>query len=286
MFSGGNLHHCIHDFVAERLAKEGGISDENDVLSDEVNKGTSSVSHKHAASAISMEAELETSYAPSTERENEEARHPVFAPKYAKAISGASSEHSFADAYSTAAAEWGGQITFDKPVSGEAAMTSGALPAFPPGKVAPNLSAQLPSMALPGPENNTAISAQIPPTFLEHESKAATLPAQMEKEAESSNVDKKKRPNIVIHHHGRVGDPRMNLAVQTKLGSPDMTLIAALRAGGFVFPDLNEAGTKSNIKGMKVSACQDLDGVSLYQRRNQLLRRVRIAKKKAKDKAK
>lgn len=74
-------------------------------------------------------------------------------------------------------------------------------------------------------------------------------------------------------HPGRVGDPRMNLAVQAKMADPDLSLVAALIAGGFVF------GPELNAPGVKVSTVKDVDGVTVYQRRNQLLRRMRLAKK-------
>lgn len=71
--------------------------------------------------------------------------------------------------------------------------------------------------------------------------------------------------------HGRRGDPRMNRAVQAKVTNPDMSLLAALIAGGFVFTDLNASG-------VSMSMVEDKDGVTVYQRRNQLLRRLRYIK--------
>ncbi len=74
-------------------------------------------------------------------------------------------------------------------------------------------------------------------------------------------------------HPGRPGDPRMNAAVQAKLEDPDLPLLEALAAGGFVFEDINKAGVKS-------SEAKDKDGVTVYQRRNQLLRRLRKERKR------
>lgn len=71
-----------------------------------------------------------------------------------------------------------------------------------------------------------------------------------------------------LDHHGRQGDPRMNAALQAKLKDPDLPLLEALAAGGFVFEDVSETGVKS-------CEAKDKDGVTLYQRRNQLLRRLR-----------
>lgn len=79
-------------------------------------------------------------------------------------------------------------------------------------------------------------------------------------------------------HPGRLGDPRMNMAVAAKLNDPDLPLLDALLAGGFVFPDLH-------VPRVKVSTVKDTDNVTVYQRRNQLLRRLRVAKAKDKKKA-
>ena len=73
---------------------------------------------------------------------------------------------------------------------------------------------------------------------------------------------------------GRPGDPRMNAAVQAKLEDPDLPLLEALAAGGFVFEDINKPGVKS-------SEVRDKDGVTVYQRRNQLLRRLRKERKRS-----
>jgi len=77
-------------------------------------------------------------------------------------------------------------------------------------------------------------------------------------------------------NHGRKGDPRMNRAVQAKVDNLQLTLVEALEAGGFVFPNFN-------MPGVLVSAVKDTDNVTLYQRRNQLLRRLRYIKAKSSD---
>ena len=64
----------------------------------------------------------------------------------------------------------------------------------------------------------------------------------------------------------------MNLAVQTKLDNPELPLLTCLTRGGFVF---------NNLAVTNVSSVKDIDGVTLYQRRNQLMRRLRSAKQKA-----
>lgn len=63
--------------------------------------------------------------------------------------------------------------------------------------------------------------------------------------------------------HSR-GDSRMNRAVAAKLRDPKLTLMEALKLGGFEYSE---------------DSAYDEDGVSLSQRKNQLSRRVRLKKK-------
>ena len=84
-----------------------------------------------------------------------------------------------------------------------------------------------------------------------------------------------KTSSAVQGSRGRCGDPRMNRAVQAKIDNPHMPLMTALLRGGFVFPALDEPG-------VKLSAVKDTDNVTVYQRRNQLLRRLRLEKGKNK----
>jgi len=67
---------------------------------------------------------------------------------------------------------------------------------------------------------------------------------------------------------GRGGDERMNLAFQLKKQNPDMSLLDALEAGGFIFPNLHA-------DGVKTSQVKDTDDILLSQRKNQLNRRLR-----------
>jgi len=67
---------------------------------------------------------------------------------------------------------------------------------------------------------------------------------------------------------GRGGDERMNLAFQLKKQNPDMSLLDALLAGGFIFPNLH-------VPGVKMSEVKDTDDILLSQRKNQLNRRLR-----------
>lgn len=80
-----------------------------------------------------------------------------------------------------------------------------------------------------------------------------------------------KKKLITTHiKFGRKGDPRMNKAVVTRLDNPKISLVDALLIGGFSFP-----------KGINRSDrhVYDSDDVSLIQRKNQLLRRLRILRK-------
>lgn len=74
---------------------------------------------------------------------------------------------------------------------------------------------------------------------------------------------------------GRRGDPRMHKAVAERLANPSMSLLEALIAGGFKFPDL-ENGTSSKSD----RHTYDTDNILLCQRKNQLSRRLRLARKR------
>ena len=70
---------------------------------------------------------------------------------------------------------------------------------------------------------------------------------------------------------GRKGDPRMHRAVAERLNNPELTLLEALRLGGFDFP--SDGGHDATL--------EDADGVTLGQRKNQLSRRLRLARQNA-----
>lgn len=70
----------------------------------------------------------------------------------------------------------------------------------------------------------------------------------------------------------------MHRAVEVKLGDGETSLVEALQEGGFEFQGLSE-------KGRPHHEVFDQDGVSLMQRKNQLLRRIRVEKKKRKGEA-
>lgn len=79
-----------------------------------------------------------------------------------------------------------------------------------------------------------------------------------------------KESGNAISKLGRKGDPRMHRAVAARLASPDLPLLDALRQGGFEFPPAS---------GEQDSTLVDSDGVTLGQRKNQLSRRLRLARK-------
>ena len=79
---------------------------------------------------------------------------------------------------------------------------------------------------------------------------------------------------------GRRGDPRMHKAVAARLVNVDMPLIKALLVGGFTFPLLDDEGHPKDRNVAKIDDANvaDAEGVSLAQRKNQLSRRIRIAR--------
>ncbi|KAG7337693.1 hypothetical protein IV203_008995 [Nitzschia inconspicua] len=72
---------------------------------------------------------------------------------------------------------------------------------------------------------------------------------------------------------GRKGDPRMHRAVTARLEDPNLTLYEALKIGGFDYPTNDD------------SSLIDSEKVTLGQRKNQLSRRLRLARKQNSDDA-
>lgn len=87
---------------------------------------------------------------------------------------------------------------------------------------------------------------------------------------ESTGGDKGGSSNSV----GRRGDPRMHRAVAARLANPNMSLLDALIMGGFQFPNGTDGDGKSDRN------VYDADNVLLCQRKNQLSRRLRLAKRR------
>ena len=82
-----------------------------------------------------------------------------------------------------------------------------------------------------------------------------------------------KGPKPIIKS-GRKSDPRMDAAVEAKMNDPDLSLVDALRRGGFVFPNIDDTNAPQY-------TVVDSDNVKITQRKNQLLRRLRSMKKKS-----
>ena len=70
---------------------------------------------------------------------------------------------------------------------------------------------------------------------------------------------------------GRKGDPRMHRAVAARLEDPKMSLFDALKIGGFEYSDDHD------------SNAMDSEHITLGQRKNQLSRRVRLARQPKKE---
>ena len=87
-------------------------------------------------------------------------------------------------------------------------------------------------------------------------------------------VAARKGPNYSV---GRRGDPRMHGAVAARRANPNMSLLEALIIGGFVFPEGTDGSGKSD------RTVYDSDNVLLCQRKNQLSRRLRLAKRRAEE---
>jgi hypothetical protein len=89
-----------------------------------------------------------------------------------------------------------------------------------------------------------------------------------------ASVPSKSNSNRKNSNKGRHGDPRMHRAVAARLVNPELSLLEALLEGGFTFPEGTEGSGKSDRNIF------DSDGVLLCQRKNQLSRRLRLAKKR------
>lgn len=70
-----------------------------------------------------------------------------------------------------------------------------------------------------------------------------------------------------VNKTGRKGDPRMHKAVSARLADPELSLFEALKIGGFDYEVDDD------------SRAVDAGGVTLGQRKNQLSRRIRFARK-------
>lgn len=70
---------------------------------------------------------------------------------------------------------------------------------------------------------------------------------------------------------GRKGDPRMHRAVSARMENPELSLFEALQMGGFDYPADEDA------------SIMDTEKITLGQRKNQLSRRLRLARKQQEE---
>ena len=150
------------------------------------------------------------------------------------------------------------------------------------------LLSQLMRSGQPGSLPNSAVSAAsaLPPIqpnsfagidsnqlFLDlvHSSNVGQSNAGSDKKDDNSKQPAKGPKSII--KSGRKSDPRMDAAVEAKINDPDLSLVDALRQGGFVFPNIDDTNAPQY-------TVVDSDNVKITQRKNQLLRRLRSMKKK------
>lgn len=86
-------------------------------------------------------------------------------------------------------------------------------------------------------------------------------------EARSNSPDSNTSSGQHNSKTGRRGDPRMHKAVAARLNDPNLTLFEALKIGGFEYVDDNNPNLV------------DSEKITLAQRKNQLSRRLRIARR-------
>jgi hypothetical protein len=107
---------------------------------------------------------------------------------------------------------------------------------------------------------------------LVHSSNVGQSNAQGSDKKDDNSKQPAKGPKSIIKS-GRKSDPRMDAAVEAKINDPDLSLVDALRQGGFVFPNIDDTNAPQY-------TVVDSDNVKITQRKNQLLRRLRSMKKK------
>lgn len=121
-------------------------------------------------------------------------------------------------------------------------------------------------------EAEEAVIASITASAQEAKNNAATISY---KTREKQKNLKKKRPQIK-NRKGRKGDTRMHRAVAARLADSRISLLDALRKGGFDYSPLPEYGLQRVMHDV-----EDSEGVQLGQRKNQLNRRLRLLRKEA-----
>jgi len=126
------------------------------------------------------------------------------------------------------------------------------------------------------PQSQNTMQSSIP------SSPEVNSPVAKKSKTEKSNCQEKSQPGSKkiskTIRRGRHGDPRMHRAVAARLLNPEMNLLESLLEGGFTFPN----GAPSDAENVDKSDrdIHDSDGILLSQRKNQLSRRLRLAKKR------
>ena len=115
-----------------------------------------------------------------------------------------------------------------------------------------------------------------------HEARNNAATAALDKIRVKPKSRKKKGTPIPLNdrkknRQGRKGDPRMHRAVAARLADSSISLLDALRKGGFDYPPMEEDVLQS------MYTLEDSDGVQLGQRKNQLSRRLRLLRKEAEN---
>eukprot|EP00562_Extubocellulus_spinifer_P035612 CAMPEP_0178700924 /NCGR_PEP_ID=MMETSP0699-20121125/11956_1 /TAXON_ID=265572 /ORGANISM="Extubocellulus spinifer, Strain CCMP396" /LENGTH=672 /DNA_ID=CAMNT_0020347337 /DNA_START=17 /DNA_END=2035 /DNA_ORIENTATION=- len=100
------------------------------------------------------------------------------------------------------------------------------------------------------------------------------------KKKKKTTTKKNKAKQTNFSKLGRRGDPRMHKAVIGRLQNPELSLLDALKFGGFVFPALDVAPANGDKEKQEDGNIVDSENVTLGQRKNQLSRRLRIAREK------
>lgn len=280
---GGDLRVSTEDFVRERLAIEGSGFDE--IIAEKI----SSSAHQGEGTIWVDKSQPDTKhnrdYASSDQAIYSQMTHSNnFPPKQE-----GSSKHPFQDTMCVqhVGPDANNGASYSKPVAASnvssQSFVHGELPQVTqsnnfPGLPIPNQNDMSSAM-----ENTTA---NAPVQDILNQQKRRRSKSDTSDKLETTRVTNKagrgEPPIIDVAQNvkvftGRFGDPRMNRAVEAKMISPHLTLVEALVAGGFIFPGIDSPG-------IKIGDVKDTDSVTVYQRRNQLMRRLRFLKKgKAKE---
>ena len=244
---GGSLHVSLEEQVAARLAVEG---QRDSIITSEVNRRNLS-QDGNISDVTSFDGDLVNAFMGLEEGMASESK-PSFLPPtssssaYLNACFGPSEMRNITDFSTVTESE---------------------------STVKPTSSKKSPQVGKGNIVHTTEVNPSKKCSALELDSKPSSLP-QNAASSHTTKVEGKGKIMIRVHP-GRTGDKRMNKAFDAKKQNPKMSHLDAILAGGFVFPNMYAPG-------VKLGDAKDLDGVSVNQRKNQLMRRLRTdnAKKK------